>query len=75
MKTKKTDNANLAGKLNHLKSDVEWKDFCVRAVEIIRDAGRKLYVKDDLRPFAPEGFLRPEECTPETVFLPDRPKR
>jgi hypothetical protein len=61
------------GKLNHQKSAIDWKAFCVRAVEIIRGAGRKLYVKDDLRLFAPAGFLRPEECTPETVFLPDRP--
>lgn len=63
------------GKLNHQKSAIDWKEFCVRAVKMIRGAGRKLYVKDDLRPFAPEGFLRPEECTPETVFLPDRPAK
>lgn len=61
------------GKLNHQKSAIDWKAFCVRAVEMIRRAGRKLYVKDDLRVFAPAGFLRPEECNPETVFLPDRP--
>lgn len=61
------------GKLNHQKSAIDWKAFCVRAVEMIRSAGRKLYVKDDLRLFAPAGFLRPEECTSETVFLPDRP--
>jgi len=60
------------GKLNHQKSAIDWKAFCVSAVEMIRGAGRKLYVKDDLRLFAPAGFLRPEECTPETVFLPDR---
>jgi hypothetical protein len=61
------------GKLNHQKSAIDWKTFCIRAVEMVRDAGRKLYVKDDLRLFAPDGFLRAEECTPETVFLPDRP--
>lgn len=61
------------GKLNHRKSDVDWSAFVVEAVETIRAASRKLYVKDDLRPFAPEGFLRPEECDPETVFLKDRP--
>jgi len=61
------------GKLNHRKSDTDWKAFCVQSVDMIREAGRKLYVKDDLRPFAPDGFLRPEECTPETVFLSDRP--
>lgn len=61
------------GKLNHQKSTIDWKTFCVQAIEMIRSAGRVLYVKDDLRLFAPAGFLRPEECTPETVFLPDRP--
>jgi len=60
------------GKLNHQKSDIDWKAFCVQSVEMIRSAGCKLYVKADLRPFAPAGFLRPEECTPETVYLPDR---
>lgn len=62
------------GKLNHKPSVIDWKEFCVQAVEMIRRAGRKLYVKDDLRLFAPAGFLRPEECNPETVFLPDRPQ-
>jgi DNA repair photolyase len=61
------------GKLNHKPSAIDWKAFCVSAVEMIRGAGRKLYVKDDLRLFAPAGFLRPEECTSETVFLPNRP--
>jgi DNA repair photolyase len=60
------------GKLNHQKSAIDWKAFCVKSVEMIRAAGRKLYVKNDLRPFAPSGFLRPEECNPETVFLSDR---
>lgn len=60
------------GKLNHRKSNVDWSSFCVKAVSMIRGAGRVLYVKDDLRPFAPAGFLRPKECNPETVFLQDR---
>lgn len=62
------------GKLNHQKSAIDWRAFCVQAVQMIRGAGRKLYVKDDLRLFAPAGFLRPEECNPETVLLPDRPR-
>jgi len=68
-------NAYKVGKLNHQKSAIDWKAFCVRAVEMIRKAGRKLYVKDDLRLFAPAGFLHPEECNPETVYLPDRPTK
>ena len=69
----KSVDAYKVGKLNHQKSETDWELFFVQAVEMIRGAGRKLYVKDDLRPFAPPGFLRPEECTPETVYLPDRP--
>lgn len=61
------------GKLNHKGSTTDWRSFCVRAVELIRSAGRGLYVKDDLRPFAPEGFLRPEECDHDALCLPDRP--
>lgn len=60
------------GKLNHKANTTDWKEFCIEAVYAIRKAGKGLYVKDDLRAFAPDGFLRPEECTPETVFLPDR---
>jgi DNA repair photolyase len=67
-------NAYKVGKLNHQKSTINWKAFCVCAVEMIREAGRKLYIKADLQAFAPTGFLRSEECDPETVFLPDRPK-
>jgi DNA repair photolyase len=62
------------GKLNHHECSINWRSFCVDAVNLIRGAGRKLYVKNDLRPFAPSGFLRPDECSPETVFLPDRQK-
>jgi len=61
------------GKLNHRKSDVDWVSFCFKAVEMIRSAGRALYVKDDLREFAPQGFLTPAECCMETLTLPDKP--
>lgn len=61
------------GKLNHRKSTVDWEAFVVKAVSMIRGAGRKLYVKHDLQPFAPVGFLTAEECDPETLTLPDRP--
>lgn len=62
------------GKLNHRANTTDWRAFVVAAAEMIRSGGRTLYVKDDLRPFAPSGFLRPEECNPETVYLQDRPE-
>jgi len=61
------------GKLNHQYNKTDWAKFVIDAVNIIRDVGRLLYVKDDLRIFAPLGFLRPEECNPENLFLLDRP--
>jgi DNA repair photolyase len=61
------------GKLNHIKNSTDWSAFGIAAVNLVRSAGRKLYVKDDLRPFLPKGFLSKSECNPETVFLPDRP--
>jgi hypothetical protein len=61
------------GKLNHVANTTDWKAFCISAVELIRAAGKKLYVKNDLRPFAPVRFLTEAESNPETMFLPDRP--
>jgi hypothetical protein len=60
------------GKLNHAKSDTDWRAFGIAAVEAIREAGRRLYVKDDLRAFMPDGFLREEECDSNGLSLPDK---
>lgn len=60
------------GKLNHRPSAVDWRSFGMRAVTMIREAGRALYVKNDLRPFFPDGFLHADECDPESLTLPDR---
>lgn len=61
------------GKLNHRQSDTDWSKFCMAAVSLIRSAGKKLYVKNDLRPFAPKGFLTPDECNCDYMCLPERP--
>jgi hypothetical protein len=61
------------GKLNHMANSTDWKAFCMSSVSMIREAGKALYVKNDLRPFAPAGFLSPSECNSESMFLPDRP--
>ena len=63
------------GKLNHAESQTDWQAFCMSAVEMIRSAGKTLYVKNDLRPFAPAGFLTDAEGNCETVFLPDKPNK
>lgn len=63
------------GKLNHRKNTTDWADFGKKAVDMIRAAGKQLYVKDDLRPFLPEGYLTPAECNSESLELPRRPER
>ncbi|MCP4493389.1 MAG: hypothetical protein GY820_39695 [Gammaproteobacteria bacterium] len=62
------------GKLNHAKTNIDWRNFATRAVRMIRAGGRELYVKADLRAYLPSGFLTPEECDLETLTLPDRPE-
>ena len=44
------------GKLNNYKGldkQIDWTDFLQRAVNILRDAGKEFYVKEDLRKCAP----------------------
>lgn len=40
------------GKLNHYALKIDWHDFLVRSVTEIREAGKPLYVKNDLAEFA-----------------------
>jgi hypothetical protein len=51
------------GKMNHQKTDtVDWTQFLLRAVTLLRLAGKRFYVKNDLAAFAPHGFVfTPEE--------------
>lgn len=63
------------GKLNHEPSSVDWLAFGIMAVDMIRSAGRALYVKADLRAYLPAGYLSAAERDPETLTLPDRPAR
>ena len=62
------------GKLNHGTSAVDWRAFGIASVRIIREAVRALYVKADLRPFLPPGFLSAAECDMDTLTLPARPQ-
>mgnify|MGYP001573792644 CR=1 FL=1 len=62
------------GKLNHRASTTDWAAFGRTAIMMIRQAGKALYVKHDLRAAMPGFEFRPEETDPETMFLPERPK-
>lgn len=59
------------GKLNHMKNTTDWRAFGMAAVELIRAAGKALYVKNDLRQHLPAGFLTAAEADPESLSLPD----
>ena len=61
------------GKLNHQGSTTDWSAFGVREAELIREAGKALYIKDDLAALLPAGFCRPGERDADAFALPDRP--
>jgi hypothetical protein len=64
------------GKWNHdaRANAMDWSAFGREAVDVIRAAGKRLYVKVDLRPYLPAGYLRPEECDQDGLNLPERQK-
>lgn len=64
------------GRWNHdvRANAIDWPAFGKAAVDMIRAAGKRLYVKVDLRPHFPAGYLRPEECEADALTLPERPK-
>jgi len=56
------------GKLNNYKGldkQVNWTDFLQKCVDLIRPAGKRLYIKQDLRAAAPSVVLQPEETQPD----------
>jgi len=63
------------GKWNHDQraNATDWPAFGLAAVDMIRSAGKALYVKADLRPHMPDGYLTESECDMESLSLPDRP--
>jgi DNA repair photolyase len=64
------------GKWNHdpRADKIDWHAFARSAVDLISAAGKALYVKADLRPHLPTGYLTPAECDMNSLSLPDRPE-
>lgn len=64
------------GRWNHdqRSSAINWLEFGKAAVEIIRSAGKMVYVKDDLRRYFQDGYLTAEECDMNSLSLPDKPR-
>jgi DNA repair photolyase len=63
------------GRWNHdtRANVIDWPTFGKAAVEMIRASGKRLYVKVDLRPHFPSGYLTTEETREDALSLPDRP--
>ena len=64
------------GRWNHdaRANAIDWAAFGKSAVDMIRSAGKRLYVKHDLRPHFPSGYLTEQESDMESLSLPDRPE-
>jgi DNA repair photolyase len=62
------------GKWNHDKrgQEIDWKSFGISAVEVLREAGKRIYVKKDLQPYFPSGYLTHDETDMDCLTLPDR---
>lgn len=53
---------------------IDWAAFGKAAVDMIRSAGKALYVKLDLQPHFPPGYLTASETDMDALTLPDRPQ-
>lgn len=62
------------GRWNHdaRANAIYWPAFGKAAVDMIRAAGKALYVKVDLRKSLTHGYLTAAEMDPDTLTLPDR---
>lgn len=56
------------GKLNNYKGldkEIDWTNFLQRALDMLRPAGKEIYIKHDLRQAAPSIRLYGNECLPD----------
>lgn len=62
------------GRWNHdaRSNAIDWAAFGLAAVDMIRSAGKALYVKVDLRRHFPAGFLGQDECSMDALELQSR---
>lgn len=49
------------GKVNHVKSEVDWHQFLIEVISKLRKYKKEFYIKNDLAKFAGEFQLQPEE--------------
>ena len=63
------------GKMNYRKLPVDWTEYVVATVELLRKIGKPLYVKNDLAAFAPKRFLTRAEHDPRLLDAKPFPSR
>jgi DNA repair photolyase len=63
------------GRWNHdaRANAIDWEAFARQACDMIRAAGKRLYVKHDLQPHLLPGYLTAEEMDQDSLALPPRP--
>lgn len=49
------------GKMNHYNTDIDWRDFGIKAIKKLNSYGKKFYVKKDLAAHIPQGKLTKEQ--------------
>lgn len=58
------------GKLNNHKgidSEIDWFDFAIKAIEILRKNNKQFYIKEDLRKYIPDIHLEENEKNPDAM--------
>jgi DNA repair photolyase len=47
------------GRMNYLNLPIDWRDFALRALDLLDRLGKRHYVKRDLQQFLPPGYANP----------------
>lgn len=63
------------GRWNHdaRSNSINWEAFARQSCDMIRAAGKRLYVKHDLQPHLPPGYLTAAEKDQDSLSLSPRP--
>jgi hypothetical protein len=47
------------GRMNYFKLRIDWRDYTLRAIDLLNRLGKSHYIKRDLQPFLPPGYPNP----------------
>ncbi|GAH60074.1 unnamed protein product, partial [marine sediment metagenome] len=60
------------GKLNHFSSNINWRDFGIRAIDRLNKYGKNFYVKNDLAKFIPVNKMTKEQRDADYLAIEGR---